>query len=156
MRNLSSCDRSVKAGAYLRLLALRIQIKGLTVSNLFNTAQHVLLTAITAAIVVFHLCLLICTGLRCSQPYQQRPFDLPLPDLSRKIEGPLLAGYCSQGAGYAISACFIRFIEVKSTSPFPTTLPPCLRMAVQGRVMITTLTSSYHPLQSTLTNTLSL
>ena len=30
-----------------------------TVTNLFNTAQHVLLTAITAAIVAFHLCLLI-------------------------------------------------------------------------------------------------
>ena len=97
----------------------------LTVTNLFNTAQHVLLTAITAAIVAFHLCLLIWTGLRCSHT---------LPDLSRKIEGPRLAGYCSQGAGYAISACFIRFIEVKSTSPFPTSLPPCLRMAVQGRV----------------------
>ena len=43
-----------------------IQIKGLTVSSLFNTAQHVLLTAITAAIVAFHLCLLIWTGLHCS------------------------------------------------------------------------------------------
>ena len=26
-------------------------------------------------------------------PCEQRPFDLPLPNLSRKIEGPLLAGY---------------------------------------------------------------
>ena len=99
--------------------------KGLPVSNPFNAAQHVLLTAITAAIVVFHLCLLIWTGL-----------------------------YCSQGSGYAISACFIRFIEVKSTSPFPMTLPPCLRMAVQGWVK--TLRSGYHPLQATLTNTLSM
>ena len=65
-------------------------VKGLTVSNPFNAMQHVLLTAITAAIVAFHLCLLIWTGL-----------------------------HCSQGAGYAISACFIRFIWVKSTSPFP-------------------------------------
>jgi len=28
-------------------------------------------------------------------PCEQRPFDLP--DLSRKIEGPLLAGYCHLG-----------------------------------------------------------
>ena len=34
------------------------------------------------------------------------------------------------------------------------TLPLCLRMAVQGRV--TTLRSGYHPLQSTLINTLSM
>ena len=64
-----SCDESVKARAYLSLVRpiveyatvawSPIQIKGLTVSKLFNTAQHVLLTAITAAIVAFHLCLLI-------------------------------------------------------------------------------------------------
>ena len=100
-------------------------VKGLTVSNLFNAMQHVLSTAITAAIVAFHLCLLIWTGL-----------------------------HCSQGVGYTISACFIRFIGVKSTSPFPMTLPPSLRMAVQGRV--TTLRSGYHPLQLTLTNALSM
>ena len=34
------------------------------------------------------------------------------------------------------------------------TLPPSLRMAVQGRV--TTLRSGYHPLQLTLTNALSM
>ena len=93
------------------------------VLNPFNAAQHVLLTMITDAIVAFHQCLLIWTGL-----------------------------HCSQGAGYAISACFIKYIEVKSTSPFPMTSSPCLRMAVQGPV--TTLRSGSHPLQLTLTNTL--
>ena len=29
-------------------------------------------------------------------PYEQRPFNLPRYDLSRKIEGPLLAGYRSR------------------------------------------------------------
>ena len=113
-----------------RLLSLRIQIKRLTVSNPLNAAQHLLLTATTAARVAFHLCLLIWTGL-----------------------------LCSQGAGYAISACFIRYIEVKSTSPFSILsqwpyLRPCLCMAVQGRVA--TVRSVSLPLQTTLTNTLSM
>ena len=41
-----------------------------------------------------------------------------------------------------------------STSPFPMTLPPYLRMAVQGRVR--TLRSGYYPLQLTFTNALSM
>ena len=47
--------------------------------------------------------------------------------------------------------CDLGMLQVRSTSPFPMTLPPYLRMAVQGR--FTTLRSGYHPLQSTLTNT---
>ena len=47
---------------------------------------------------------------------------------------------------------FIKYIEVKSKSPYPRTSSPCLRMAVQGRV--TTLGSGSHPLQLTLRNTI--
>ena len=78
-----------------------------------------------SAVVAFHLCLLIWTGL-----------------------------HCSNGAGYVISACFIRYAEVKSMSPFPMTLPPCLHTTVKGRV--TTFRSGSLPLQSMLTNTLSM
>ena len=60
--------------------------------------------------------------------------------------------HCSQGPGYAVSACFIKYIEVKSTSSFPMTSSPCLRMALQGPV--TTLRSHSHPLKLTLTTTL--
>ena len=38
-----------------RLLGLRMQINGLTVSHPFNAEQHVLLTAVAAAIVAFHV-----------------------------------------------------------------------------------------------------
>ena len=59
---------------------------------------------------------------------------------------------CSQGVGYAILACFIRYTEVKSASLFHMTSPQCLRMAVQVRVM--TLRLGSKSLQLTLTNTL--
>ena len=43
--------------------------------------------------------------------------------------------HCSQGVGYAILACFIKYTEVKLTSLFHMTSPQCLRMAVQGLVV---------------------
>ena len=68
-RNLSSCNRLVKARSYLSLVHSIIEYatvawspntnKGIDCIESIRLAQHVLLTAITAAIVAFHLCLLI-------------------------------------------------------------------------------------------------
>ena len=114
-RNLSSCDRSVKASSYLSLV--RPIVEYATVAWSPHTNK----------------------GIGCIESIQCRAACFVNSDYSHyssvssmltDLNWPSL----QSSAGYVISACFIRYVEVKSTPPFLMTLPPCLRMAVQGRV----------------------
>ena len=106
-----------------RLLGLHTQRKVLTLLKAFNTAQHDFLTMITAASSISSMLT-----------------DMNWPSLQSRRR------ICDLGM------FFIKYIEVKSKSPYPITSSLCLRMAVQGRV--TTLSSGSHTLQLTLRNTI--
>ena len=134
-RNLSSCDRSVKASSYLSLV--RPNVEYATVAWCPHTNK----------------------GIDCIESVQRRAARFVNSDYSRysSVLSVLTdLNWPSLQSRHRICdiSMFIRYTEVKSTSPFPMTLPPCLRMAVQGR--LTTLRSGSLPFQRTLTNTLSM
>ena len=123
LRNAHTHHQCVRLLNTPRLLGPHTQRKVLTVLKAFNIAQHVFLTMITGASSISSMLT-----------------DMNWPSLQSRRR------ICD------LDMFFIKYIEVKSKSPYPITSSPCLRMAVQGRV--TTLSSGSHPLQLTLRKTI--
>ena len=133
--NLSSCYRSVKAHSFLSLVRPIVEYATVAWSSLTNK------------------------GIDCVESVQHRAARFVNSNYSRcsSVSSMLTdLNWPSRQSRRRIwgLGMFFKIHRGQVSISFPMKLPPCMGMAVQRRV--TTLRSGFHPLESTLTNTLSI